>query len=161
MLKRIMTRIFAVITLLIIGGIQISNAQLKNPEVKWYEWDEGYELAKESGKILLVDIYTDWCGWCKKMDRDTYAKDSIKYLLNKYFIAVKFNPELNKKYHIDDNEYNGRQLQSSLLQNQRSGYPTTVFLLPNKKAILSIVPGYKDEAAFKAVLRKQIKLKNS
>jgi thiol:disulfide interchange protein len=50
-------------------------------ELKWYGWNEGYPLAKKEGKLILVDAYTDWCGWCKKMDRDTYANaDVIKNL---------------------------------------------------------------------------------
>ena len=29
--------------------------------------------ARRTGKIVMIDVYTDWCGWCKRMDRDTYA----------------------------------------------------------------------------------------
>jgi thiol:disulfide interchange protein len=46
-------------------------------ELTWYGWNEGYAKALKEGKIVLVDAYTDWCGWCKKMDRDTYTNPTI------------------------------------------------------------------------------------
>jgi len=71
-------------------------------ELKWYGWNEGYPLAKKEGKLILVDAYTDWCGWCKKMDRDTYANADVIKKLNKHFVVIKFNPELRDlTYDID------------------------------------------------------------
>ena len=57
--------------LLLLTGISVNCFnQVANPaattELKWYSWNEGYTKAKAENKILLVDIYTDWCGWCKK-----------------------------------------------------------------------------------------------
>ncbi len=75
-----------------------SSQKASRPEqgekLKWLSWNEGYPKAKETGKILLIDMYTDWCGWCKKMDRDTYSKKEVIDLINEHFIPVKFNPEL-------------------------------------------------------------------
>jgi thiol-disulfide isomerase/thioredoxin len=34
-------------------------------EIKWLDFNKGYELAKKKKKIMLVDVYTDWCGWCE------------------------------------------------------------------------------------------------
>ena len=56
-----------------------------NDEVKWMNFNEGYTLAKKKNKVMLVDVYTEWCGWCKRMDKDTYAKPNIANELNKNY----------------------------------------------------------------------------
>src|SRR5438132_1421419 len=45
----------------------------KGKEVKWLNWNEGYTQAAKDNKTMLVDVYTSWCGWCKRMDHDTYT----------------------------------------------------------------------------------------
>ena len=41
-------------------------------EIKWYTWEEAAELSKTAPKKVFIDLYTDWCGWCKKMDKSTF-----------------------------------------------------------------------------------------
>ena len=86
--------------------ILVSFAPKQQETLKWYSWNEGYPLAQKQGKILLIDAYTDWCGWCKRMDRDTYANADVVKKLNQHFIAIKFNPELSDlKYKVDSQTY--------------------------------------------------------
>src|SRR5688572_14422721 len=61
-------------------------------DIKWENWNDGYSKAVKQKKIALVDCYTDWCGWCKRMDKDTYAKEDIAKKINKHFVPIKFNP---------------------------------------------------------------------
>jgi uncharacterized protein YyaL (SSP411 family) len=131
----------------------------ENEGIKWYDWNEGYALAVKKNKILIVDIYTDWCGWCKKMERDTYSKKSIIDMINKDFIAVKFNPEKPySDYSIEGAKYNNSQLFGMLVNNQRVGYPTTVFIYTDTKKI-DLFSGYQDEANFKISLEKYLSQK--
>ena len=100
-----------------------------NDGVEWMEWGKAYSKAKKKKKkILLIDAYTDWCGWCKKMDKDTYADASIIGKIEKNFLPVKFNPEKKGMYKVDGEELSGRQLLSKLANGGRVGYPTTFFL---------------------------------
>jgi len=63
-------------------------------EIDWQKnYDSALVKAKNDGKLVLVDIYTDWCGWCKKLDRDTYSDKDVQAKLAKDFISVKVNPE--------------------------------------------------------------------
>jgi len=131
----------------------------ENDGLKWYDWNEGYALAVKKNKILIVDIYTTWCGWCKKMERDTYSKKSIIDMINKDFIAVKFNPEIPfDDYSIEGAKYNNSQLFAMLVNNQRVGYPTTVFIYTDTKKI-DLFSGYQDEANFKLSLEKYLSQK--
>lgn len=121
-------------------------------KLEWMEWDEAYAEAKKTNKIILIDAYTDWCGWCKKMDADTYSKKEVIKMINKDFLPVKFNPELkNKVYHVGDQEMTGPELLANLSGGQRIGYPTTFFLSLEKNQV-QMVSGYKNEASFKDVL---------
>ena len=124
-------------------------------EIPWEDWNTGYPRAVREKKIVLVDAYTDWCGWCKKMDRDTYSNAEVIRKVKKYFVPIKFNPELNKTYYIDSAAFSGPQLHSMLSQNQRFGFPTTYFIITSKNTIY-IQPGYQNSAEFLDMLDKMI-----
>lgn len=63
-------------------------------DVKWeHNYDDALKQAKTEKKIVVVDVYTDWCGWCKKLDKDVYSDKDVQAKLSKDFIAVKLNPE--------------------------------------------------------------------
>ena len=125
-------------------------------ELKWYQWNEGYPIAVKEGKIILVDAYTDWCGWCKKMDRDTYANPEVIKKLNKHFIVIKFNPEQREKtYDIDGQTFSARDFYGQLTRGENTGFPTTYFIHPKKKSLF-IDPGYHDAATFLGILDKVI-----
>ncbi|MES2656530.1 MAG: DUF255 domain-containing protein [Bacteroidota bacterium] len=125
-------------------------------ELKWLDWNTGYPLAKKQNKIILVDAYTDWCGWCKKMDRDTYTDGEVINLLNKDFVIIKFNPELtDMEYELEGQKLTGRELYTQLTQGKSTGFPTTYFIHPNKKQI-QITAGYLAPAEFKKILEQTV-----
>ncbi len=121
-------------------------------EIKWVDFNKGYDLAKKKNKIMLVDVYTDWCGWCKRMDRDAYAKPTVSDLVNKDFVAIRFNPEVTGvMYSFEGKSYTGEQLAGVISNHQISGYPTTIFIYPKVKKT-EIVVGYKNEEQMISVL---------
>jgi thioredoxin-related protein len=115
----------------------------------WLTWDRGIAEATSSKRPILVDVYTDWCGWCKRMDKDVYARDDVREYLDQHFVVVKLNAES-----ADEARYKDRTLTSRALAQQLrvSGYPTTIFLKPNGDHIAS-VPGYVPADRFKRMLR--------
>ena len=62
-------------------------------ELKWMSIEEAEIACKKQPRKIFIDVYTDWCGWCKKMDKSTF-RDSLvlKYASEKYY-AVKMNAE--------------------------------------------------------------------
>lgn len=123
--------------------------------LKWEDWNTGYKKGIDENKIILVDAYTEWCGWCKKMDKDTYSDPDVIKKINKNFIAIKFNPELEKTYFIDSTSYTGRELHAMLSKEYRTGYPTTYFILPQNNKLF-INPGYEDPARFMETLDRML-----
>jgi uncharacterized protein YyaL (SSP411 family) len=131
--------------------------KIQGQTLQWYQWNEGYPLAKKQGKIILVDAYTDWCGWCKKMDRDTYSNPDIIQTLNKDFIAIKFNPEhRDSVYWVDSTMYTAADFFNQLTRGERTGYPTTYFINPIKRSLF-IDPGYHDATTFSGILKQVLK----
>jgi len=120
-------------------------------------FEEGLNAAKKEHKLVIVDIYTDWCGWCKKMDREAYSDAGIQKIINDNFIYVKLNAEGNGV-----NKYNGKSYTDGELAEyfQVTGYPTTVFLDSKGKVIefnydktkMNNLPGYYETKDFKKVL---------
>jgi thioredoxin-related protein len=85
-------RIIAILAL----SLMVGSSFKAEEGIKWLDFNKGYELAKKKNKIMIVDVYTEWCGWCKRMDKDAYEKPNIINAINEDFIPVKFNPEINR-----------------------------------------------------------------
>ncbi|MFK8006635.1 MAG: thioredoxin family protein [Saprospiraceae bacterium] len=119
-------------------------------EINWMTWSEVEDALKKEKKKVFVDVYTDWCGYCKKMDKTTFKdKEIIKYI-NENFYAVKFDAENKETITLDGNKYkyvkSGKrgynQLAADLLKGRLS-YPTIVFL-NDDLSLIQPIPGYLD-----------------
>ncbi len=106
--------------------------------VKWYTFKEAQELNKKNPRPFLIDVYTDWCGWCKHMIKTTYSDPGLANYINTYFYPIKFNAETK-----DTIEYNGvryhnessapktpHQLAKKMLGTSLT-YPSTIFVNNN------------------------------
>jgi len=98
--------------------------------VEWYPWGpEPFELARRSGRPLLLDIGASWCHWCHVMDEGTYSDPEVARLLRQHFVAVKVDrdehPEIDRRY----------QRQVGALTGE-GGWPLTGFLTPDGEVFL-------------------------
>jgi YHS domain-containing protein/thiol-disulfide isomerase/thioredoxin len=96
--------------------------------------------SQTTGKLVLVDVYTDWCYWCRKLDSGTYSEGGVADAVKKDFIAVKLNPEKDE---------GGRDFAKTY---KVKGFPTILFLDGTGKEIHRIV-GYDPPAYFLNELR--------
>jgi len=143
----------------LVATMNIATAQEKHAgPVKWLTFEEAVAKAKVEKRKIFIDVYTDWCGWCKVMDKNTFSEAQIAKILNEQFYPVKFDaeqtadvvfngttfkfvPSGNKGYH---------QLAAALLNNQLS-YPTVVFL-DEEFRMIQPLPGYQKPEEFHKVI---------
>lgn len=122
-------------------------------------WEEAVAANAKKPKKLFVDVYTEWCGWCKKMDATTFKDPAITSFLNDHFYAIKLNAEQKESIFWNDQEFKwypgGRdgvnKLAHDLLDGQLS-YPTYVIMDSAFVRIL-ISPGFKDAPTMLKELR--------
>lgn len=125
-------------------------------EIEWLSWSEAIEMANtdDRPKKIFVDVYTDWCGWCKKMDRDTFNNPEVSDYMKDKFYMVKLDAEskediqyMGKTFkYIEQGRGGYHELAAALLQGRLS-FPTTIFL-NEKQEILSPIPGYQGPETF-------------
>lgn len=124
--------------------------------VNWLSWEEAIQLAStdKKPKKIFVDVYTDWCGWCKKMDKDTFQDPKVAEYMSKNYYMVKLDGEGKApivykgqtfKY-VASGRSGYHEFAAALMQGKLS-YPTTIFL-DEKANMLSPVPGYQKPEPF-------------
>ncbi len=129
----------------------ISSAFTSEPnkaEVQWLSWEEALQLSKTEQKKFFVDLYTNWCGWCKRMDKTTFSNPRVAKYLNDNYYPIKFNAEQKEEIVIGQKTYKfvnkGRRGYNELavaLTGGRMGFPTVVFL-NEKLEIIQAIPGF-------------------
>lgn len=126
-------------------------------QVKWMTFEEAVEQSKKEKKKIFIDVYTDWCGYCKVMDKNTFNDPEVARILNENFYPVKFNAEQREDVEFDGHVFRfvpaGRyhELAASLLNNKLS-YPTVVFLTENFEMIQPL-PGYRKAEEFHMIVQ--------
>jgi thioredoxin-related protein len=146
--------VLALATMLVSAGfIFIPSEQEKttttNEVVKWLTYDEAVALSKKNPKPIFIDVYTDWCGWCKEMDKKTFSQPKIAAYLNKKFYSVKLNAEK-----ADSAHYKGKGLTNAELAGKIfhvNSYPTTVYLEADE-TLLQPLPGYQAPNDFNRII---------
>ncbi|HRO42221.1 MAG TPA: DUF255 domain-containing protein [Flavipsychrobacter sp.] len=126
-------------------------------EIHWMTLDEVQVAMKKLPKKVFFDVYTDWCGWCKVMDKKTFSNKEVIRYMNKNFYAVKFNAErtdsvmfLGKMYGFEPGQ-RAHQLAVELLGGRMS-YPTSVILEEHFQNPAPI-PGYLDVTMMEKILK--------
>jgi thioredoxin-related protein len=125
--------------------------------IHWMSWEQMMEKSKTQPRKVVVDVYTDWCGWCKRMDATTFSDARLATYINQTYYAVKFDAEQKNDIVFKDKTYkfvkNGmrgyHELAAEMTRGQLS-FPTVVFLDENIDVIQSI-PGFRDTKEFEAI----------
>ena len=138
------------------------NAQTStNDKINWMSFEEAVKLNETKPKKIFIDVFTDWCGWCTKMDQTTFVDKDVVAYMNENFYAVKFNAEQTELiefsgYTFTNKNPNGarkgtHELAQALLQGKMS-YPSYVFMSENNQ-LITVVPGYIEAYNFLYILK--------
>ncbi len=157
-MKKIVVFAFA---LLLVAGLKAQSAETANveaPEIEWLTWDQMVDKMEKEPRKVMIDVYTDWCGWCKRMDATTMKDPTIIQIVGEEYYAVKMDGEAK-----EDIEFKGRTFKyvprgkrgyhelPAELMNGKLSYPTLVFL-DEAYNIIQPLPGYQQARQLETVL---------
>ncbi|MBW3468292.1 thioredoxin family protein [Arthrospiribacter ruber] len=114
-------------------------------KINWLTFDQAANMTQDNPKMILVDVYTDWCGWCKKMDKETFTDPKVVAYINENFYPVKMNAENTKKTF----EFRGKEYtEATMAKAMRvSSYPNFVIMDAAMENITQM-PGYRQPDPF-------------
>ncbi len=144
---------------IIVVGFLLISLTVEAQHVKWYTFEEAVELNKKEPRKIMVDVYTDWCGWCKVMDKNTFNDSIVSGYLNQKYYPVKLNAEQKEDIHFNEVTFKFvaqgargyHELAAALLNNQMS-YPSIVFL-DEKVQIIHVQKGYVKPEPFDEIIK--------
>jgi thioredoxin-related protein len=151
--------IFLFFTILVFNTLASASNNNGESQINWISIEEAEKLIQENPKKIFVDIYTDWCGWCKRMEANTFSHPYIIDYINENFYAVKLNAEQDEPIVFRGVEYvnenpGGRRsshnFARALLQGRMS-YPSVAFF-DEQLNLITAIPGYRDPKAFEPIL---------
>lgn len=128
-----------------------------NETIQWISLDEASKIAEKTGKKIIVDVYTNWCGWCKIMDQKTFTHPEVIKQINQNYLAVKLDAEskdslVYKGIKFGFNPEKRANQLAYLLLNGKMSYPTTV-ILNEKSEILTPIAGFIEPQIMVKVLK--------
>lgn len=122
--------------------------------VQWLTFEQAVEKSKIEKRPIFIDVYTDWCGWCKVMDKNTFNDPDVAKLLNEKFYPVKFDAEQREDVVFKGNTFkfvpsgnNGYHELAAALLNNKLSYPTVVFL-NEEFGMLQPIAGFRKREEF-------------
>lgn len=132
-------------------------------EINWITMDEAVELQTKNPKKIIIDMYTNWCGPCRMLDRNTFSNKKLAEYVNSNFYAVKFNAEGNeivnfKGQKLSNPKYDPAKSRRRNSQHQLAqyfgvrSYPTILFL-DEEGQFLAPIPGYKPPSKLELFLK--------
>jgi len=140
-------------------AVELSEDEVST-EVEWMTIEEALEKMTIEKKKILVNVYTDWCRWCRHMDKTTFEKEQIIQYINETYYPVKFDAEQktpikigNKtyKYVKGDGKNRGYHELAMDITMGRLTYPSVVFIDENVR-VLQPFPGFKDPNTFEVIM---------
>jgi thioredoxin-related protein len=131
----------------------LNGAAQAQEQIQWMKFEEAVAANANNPKMILVDVYTDWCGWCKKMDKDTFTDPRVVAHLKKNFYAVKLNAEDTKRrFPFMGKTFSEAEMAVAMRVNS---YPNFVVIEPGLQNLAQL-PGYREPADFLAGLTELI-----
>ncbi|HUH29716.1 thioredoxin family protein [Gelidibacter sp.] len=132
-------------------------------QINWVTFEEALKLQKKTPKKIMMDVYTNWCGPCKMLDKNTFQNGDVAKYVNDNYYAVKFDAEGNDVIHYKGATYANKGYKPEMASRrnsvheltyalQVSAYPTIVFFDENGDVITPL-RGYQNPQQLELYLK--------
>lgn len=129
--------------------ILVFSFQTKAQKINWISLNEALELQKTKPKKIMMDVYTNWCGPCKMLDKNTFQNKDVADFVNKNYYAVKFNGEGNETVNFKGSSFANPNYDKTKANKRNSphefanhlginAYPTIVFISQEGNLIMPL-----------------------
>jgi thioredoxin-related protein len=115
-------------------GTSSANEAFAQKKVQWMKFEDAYIAAQKKPRKIFVDIYADWCRWCKVLDQTTFSDTGVIRILNEHYYPVKLNSESKEMHTVNNKKLSSSELAASLAManpNEGLGLPTMVIITEN------------------------------
>lgn len=132
-----------------------NTAAKKTAAINWITWEQADSMQKIAPRKVFVDVYTNWCGWCKKMDVNTFENPVIIDVLNKNFYCVKYDAESKSPVTLKGRTFNNNGRYNDIAiayMGQNMGFPTSLYLDENFNPITQPIASYLDPKQLEQIL---------
>ncbi|MBR1849933.1 MAG: DUF255 domain-containing protein [Bacteroidales bacterium] len=146
-------------TIAIILTVVALAAPAASAQIKWNNIATA-DTATLGERLVFIDFYTSWCGWCKKMDRETFTDPTVAKIMTRYYYPVKFDAESGLTFSWKGTSYkgnqpvNGRQRPHEFayaILGQRMGFPS-YGIFDSDRNLVNVLPGYYSAKDFTILL---------
>lgn len=153
-------KILKLIPILFLAGILFSCTQSEASEngftsneqddqlVEWVNMSEAQSAAKEDGKWVLIDVYTEWCGFCRRMNSETYRDERVLEIIEENYHPVRIDAESETSIVFNNEEVTMKEFAYAF---RVSSYPTTIIITPEGEPFAA-QPGFMDARMFTDIL---------
>ncbi len=111
----------------------------------WHlDLDNALADARASDRLILIDLTADWCGWCKKLERDTFADRAFRSYADGRFVLLRVDVEDGAEGSRLRDRFDTRRLPTTLIVDRRlarvgrvDGYQTARAMIARLEAELT------------------------
>ena len=146
-----MKNLLYIFAIVLLTSFKVSDKAEK--EINWITLEEAIELQKEEPRKIIMDVYTNWCGPCKMLDKHTFHNEDVVDYVNKHYYAVKFNAEGNASVTYKDKTFSNPNYNPANANRRNSAhefsrylqvraYPSMVFFDESANVIAPPITGY-------------------
>lgn len=118
-------------------------------EVNWLSFSQLDSAMAAESRPVFIDFYTDWCTYCRKMDKRVFVKPEVSEMLNEHYYAVKMDAETREVFTFDGQRWSNKQA-----TDKRDGFHELALLLASRNeqfappAMLILSPEFEVKARF-------------